>query len=79
MSKSVFNRLFETWRGMSVMGRIVAIGAVCVSVLYGGGKGTQNRNVANVEMLPIVNINCQLGNREQGIGNREEGRGKREE
>ena len=44
---------------MSAIGRIMSIGAVCVSVLYGGGKGA-NRNVANVGMLPIANINSQL-------------------
>ena len=46
MSLSVFNSLCETWRRMSAMGRIVAIGAVSVSVLYGGGKGERGtRNV----------------------------------
>ena len=44
MSRSVFNSLCETWHGMSVVGRIVAIGAVCVSVLYGGGKGERRGN-----------------------------------
>ena len=53
MPQSVFNSLYERWRRMSAIGRIMAIGAVCVSVLYGGGKG-ENRNVANVGMLPIA-------------------------
>ena len=66
MPQSVFNSLYERWRKMSVMGRIMAIGAVYVSVLYGGGKG-ENRNVANVGMLPIANINSQLENEEQEI------------
>ena len=35
-------------------------------MLYGGGKG-ENRNVANVGMLPIANINSQLENEEREI------------
>ena len=64
MPQSVFNSLYERWRRMSAIGRIMATGAVYVSVLYGGGKG-ENRNVANVGMLPIANINSQLENEER--------------
>jgi hypothetical protein len=51
MSQSVFNSLCETWHGMSVMGRIVAIGAVCVSVLYGGAKGERGSGNLDLEIM----------------------------
>ena len=62
MSKSVFNSLCARWRGMSAIGRIMAIGAVCVSVLYGGSKG--ERGSGNGERDDA----CSQGKREVGIG-----------
>ena len=65
MSQSVFNSLCETWRKMSVMGRIVAIGTVCISVLYGGTKG--ERRTGNEEREGSCSHALSNGKMEVGI------------